>query len=213
MEKASLISFAGAVIIISLSGVLMPGPVTAVTVARGSRTPHAGAWVALGHGLVEWPLMALIFFGVRAVFKVPAVKIGLGAAGSLVLLWMGVGMLRDHGHGEALEEKGLSRGRSPFWSGALLSVANPYFLVWWGTAGAALVGDSLAFGLLGFFALAVCHWLCDLVWYYFLSALSFAGGKFFGQRLQRSVFIGCGLCLIYFAGYFAVRAALELMKT
>jgi len=43
--------------LISLSGVLAPGPMTAVTVGEGTRSPHAGAWIAVGHGIIEIPLM------------------------------------------------------------------------------------------------------------------------------------------------------------
>jgi len=32
---------------------------------------------------------------------------------------------------------------------------------------------SLAFGLIGFTIFMIAHWLCDFLWLYFLSALSF----------------------------------------
>jgi threonine/homoserine/homoserine lactone efflux protein len=38
-------------VLISLSGVIAPGPVTAVTVSKGTKSPHAGAIIALGHGI------------------------------------------------------------------------------------------------------------------------------------------------------------------
>jgi threonine/homoserine/homoserine lactone efflux protein len=211
MEADRIISFVGTIVLLSLSGVLMPGPVTAVTLARGSDNPHAGAWVAIGHGVIEFPLMALIYFGVGALFQLTPVKIGIGFAGGLILLWMGIGMLRDYDCTGPLADT-RSSGRSPFVSGILLSAGNPYFLVWWGTAGAALVRDSLAFGLVGFGILAACHWACDLIWYYFLSALAFSGGKFFGRGLQQAVFILCGVVLLYFAGYFMGGAAVEILQ-
>ena len=48
---------------ISLSGVLAPGPMTAATLAAGTRSRHAGAIIALGHGVVEFPLMLVIIAG------------------------------------------------------------------------------------------------------------------------------------------------------
>ena len=201
-----LLNFILMAMMISLSGVLMPGPITAVSVAGGARSPHAGGLVALGHAVVEWPLMAAIYFGVGALFKLPGVRIGLGIVGGLVLLGMGMDMLRHYKQAGVSEHPSAS---SPFLAGILLSAGNPYFLVWWATAGAALVGQSLKFGVIGFLLLMVCHWLCDLIWYYFLSALAFRGGKFFGQKLQQAVFILCGIALLYFAGYFIVKAAME----
>jgi threonine/homoserine/homoserine lactone efflux protein len=72
-------------------------------------------------------------------------------------------------------------------------------MVWWATVGAALIVRSFDFGLLGFLLLAACHWLCDLVWYSFLSVLAFRGGQFFGRRFQRAVFALCGILLLFFS--------------
>jgi len=205
-----MITFIVLIVTMSLSGVLMPGPVTAVTLARGSESPHAGVWVSIGHGAIEFPLMALIYFGVGSLFQMVPVKVGIGIAGGLVLLGMGIGMLRDYNQVETPGAEVNSRIHSPFLAGAVLSLANPYFLIWWATAGAALVSQSLEFGVVGFVVLAAVHWLCDLVWYYFLSALSFRGGKFFGKKLQQGVFIVCGLALLYFSGYFVTGAVMIL---
>jgi len=205
-------TFALSVVGLSMSGVLMPGPVTAVTIARGADSPHAGAWVSVGHGVVEFPLMALIYFGGGELFKLEPVKVGIGFAGGVVLLWMGAGMLREFDEADVLEKAEGTKGvsRSPFMAGMFLSAGNPYFLVWWATVGAALVASSLEFGLIGFAVLAISHWLCDLAWYYFLSALSFSGGRFFGRRLQQGAFIVCGLALLYFAGFFLAKSAFTL---
>ena len=58
-----MIPFLAEAVFISLSGVLAPGPLSASTVAHGNRSPHAGAVVAMGHGIVEFPLMAILVFG------------------------------------------------------------------------------------------------------------------------------------------------------
>ena len=52
----SLVAFLLSVAAISLSGVLMPGPVFAVAVAKGHRSPAAGLKIAIGHGIVEFLL-------------------------------------------------------------------------------------------------------------------------------------------------------------
>jgi threonine/homoserine/homoserine lactone efflux protein len=54
--------FLGSVLLISLSGVLMSGPLFAVTIKKASKSGVAGALIAVGHGIVEFPLMFLIFF-------------------------------------------------------------------------------------------------------------------------------------------------------
>ena len=79
---------------ISLSGVLAPGPVTAATIAAATTRRHAGAWIAVGHAVVEIPLMCLILTGIGTLFRVAGVKIGIGLVGGAFLLWMGVQTFR-----------------------------------------------------------------------------------------------------------------------
>ena len=75
-------SFLVYVIGISLSGVMAPGPVTATTIVMGSRNRWAGAIIALGHGIVEFPLIILIVVGLDKILIRPDAQIagGLGAA-------------------------------------------------------------------------------------------------------------------------------------
>ena len=130
--------------------------------------------------------MALIFFGAGAAFSHEPVRVVVGGLGGLALLWMGAGMLRPSPPAADRAASGAAGGRRPMAAGAVLSATNPYFLIWWATAGAALVGRSLAFGVIGFVVLAAVHLSCDLGWCWFLSGLSFRGGKIFGHRLQRA---------------------------
>ena len=200
--------FLFSVIVISMSGVLMPGPITAITVAQGSRKAWAGSLVALGHGVVEFPLMVLIYFGVGMFFQRTSAKVVIGILGGGVLLWMAIEMLRNYHRAEILRK---DRDLSSFVGGILLSAGNPYFLVWWATVGASLILRSIEFGIIGFILMAVVHWTCDLVWYQFLSWLSFQGGLFFGKRLQMAVFIICGLAMLYFGLYFITDAIVRLI--
>ncbi|MEA3407542.1 MAG: LysE family transporter [Chloroflexota bacterium] len=181
--------------LISLSGVMAPGPITTVAVGKGSESPHAGAFVALGHGVVEVPLMIAVFFGAGRLLQYPSVQAAIALVGGLFLLFMGLGMLRTLGEEEVAVG---SAGSSPFVAGILLSAGNPYFLVWWVTVGAALILRSLHFGIQGALAFGAVHWSCDLLWDYFLSALSYKGGRFFGRTFQRGLFMLCGVFLVFF---------------
>jgi threonine/homoserine/homoserine lactone efflux protein len=184
------------VVIISLSGVMAPGPVTAVVLGKGSSSKHAGAFVAIGHGIVEMPLVVALLFGLGTVLSFPLVKQALGCAGGAILLVMAFDMARSaiwpkvQAHRDA---------RSPVVAGMLLSAANPYFLLWWATIGITLISGSRQFGLWGMGVFAFVHWLCDFAWYWFLSAVSFSGGRFFGRKFQKVIFIVCAACLVFFA--------------
>ncbi len=202
----SFLLFLASVVLISLSGVLMPGPITAVTMARGSREWKAGSLVALGHGVVEFPLIALIYLGVGVLFQKPPVKMAIGILGGGVLIWLAIEMLLN---ARKAEIKSQEREINPFLGGILLSAGNPYFLVWWATVGASLVVQAIGFGTVGLISFALVHWLCDLAWLQFLSWMSFQGGKFFGKKLQVAVFIICGLGMLFFGIRFLADAILS----
>jgi threonine/homoserine/homoserine lactone efflux protein len=202
------LAFLSEAVLVSLSGVMSPGPITAVAVGKGSRSPHAGALVAIGHGLAEWPLMVAVYLGIGRVLDRPAVTAAIGLVGGIVLLVMAIGMLRSARQAQV----GLtSDGRSPLVAGILVSLGSPYFFVWWATVGAALILRSVAFGVWGFLALALSHWLCDLVWDYFLSALSYKGGQFLGGGFQRAVFALTGTVLLCFGVRLLVDATRTLL--
>ena len=191
-------------VLISLSGVMAPGPITAVTVSKGTKSPHAGAIIALGHGIVEIPLMILILYGFGEILKILYIKAIIGLLGGLFLLKMGLDLLQ--GIKQAKIDSS-NDPHSPLMAGIILSLANPYFLIWWATIGSILIFRSITFGLLGFAIFMVLHWSCDFFWCYFLSALSFKGGQFFGKRLQQVLFLICGVFLLFFSSKFIYDAA------
>lgn len=198
----AIITFLIEAVLVSLSGVLAPGPITSICVGYGSENPRAGAWVAVGHGLVEFPVMIGVFLGVGAVMDLPWVRTAIALLGGIFLLYMGIGMLRNIRQEQVT---GSLSSRSPLAAGALLSLGNPYFLIWWATVGAGLILRSREFGLLGFAAFAVGHWLCDLGWDTFLSVLSFRGGQFFGRKFQQVVFAFSGCFLLFYSGKLLVE--------
>jgi len=191
-------------VLISLSGVIAPGPVTAVTISKGTKSPHVGAMIALGHGMVEIPLMILILYGFGDILKMTYIKAIIGLLGGLFLLKMGLGLLKGI---KQIKIDSVNGPSSPLMAGIILTMANPYFLVWMATIGSILIFRSYAFGLLGFTLFMIAHWSCDFLWLYFLSALSFKGGQFFGKRLQRVLFVICGIFLLFFSTKFIYDAA------
>lgn len=201
-----MITFLLEAVLVSLSGVMAPGPITSVTVGYGSKDPRAGAWVAVGHGLVEFPLMIGVYLGVGALMDLPWVPAGIALVGGCFLLYMGVGMLRGLNQEEIVP---LGSARSPVAAGAVLSLGNPYFFIWWVTVGSALILRSAEFGWWAFAAFAVGHWACDLIWDTFLSTMSFQGGQFFGQKFQKVIFVLSGGFLIFYSG----RLFLEVLQT
>ncbi|MFW6133465.1 MAG: LysE family transporter [Planctomycetota bacterium] len=187
-------------VVVSLSGVLAPGPVTAATVDAGSRRRHAGAWVAVGHGVVELPLMGLIVLGAGAWFRSPPVRVGIGLVGGAALLAMGARMLLWARRVAATDAAPARRG--PVATGIILSAGNPYFLIWWATVGLALATQAVELGAAAFALFAVVHWLCDLAWLEALSLASFHGTRLLGPRSAAWVTAACGAVMVGFGGKF-----------
>jgi threonine/homoserine/homoserine lactone efflux protein len=192
-----LLSAAG----ISLSGVMMPGPLTAATIAKGYRQQNAGIFIALGHAVIELPLMALIYFGFAQFFASPEVKKVIGLAGGLMLIVMGLMVLRSmkKNLGEAADLP-----YSPLVTGIMLTGANPYFFLWWATIGIALIITAAQFGIWGLIIFAVVHWSCDLVWESCVSVSVFRTKHLWTQKVQRIVFGICAAVLVGFGVWFCV---------
>jgi len=169
----------------------------------GSRNRFAGVLMSLGHGIVEFPLMVLLLFGVGRLLKLPSVGIVIGLAGGGFLIFLAIQMLRglkDCGDRQVQVTKS-----GPLAAGVLLSAGNPYFLLWWVAVGLPLITTAVTtFGLWAFALMAMAHWLCDLIWLSTLSWASFKGSVLLGPKRQRIVLAICAAAMLGFGLYFIV---------
>jgi threonine/homoserine/homoserine lactone efflux protein len=192
------------VFVISLSGVLAPGPITATTIAMGARSRYAGPLIAVGHGIVEFPLMVLIVVGMDKFLKSTATQITIGLAGGMFLLIIAMQMLKS-ARVEQKQETAVTKS-GPVVAGIVLSGGNPYFLLWWATVGLTLATTASSLGLWAFVLFAIVHWLCDLVWLSALSWASFKGTVLLGHGVQKVVLVICGVVLLAFGIVFIYNA-------
>jgi len=187
--------------VVSLSGVMMPGPMFAVTIAKSYKSPFAGAQMALGHAIIEVPLVLLIYFGFARFFQHELLQLIVSVLGGAILVWLGFTMFRARG-------TRLGAGKDiPYnavVAGIVTTALNPLFLLWWATVGSMLVMNSLQFGIVGFALLIPVHWLCDLAWLSFSGALLYKTKSLWGKRFQEGLFIACSLLLIGFGAWFLV---------
>lgn len=189
------------VAVISFSGVMMPGPMFAVTLGKSYRTPWAGVWISLGHAVIEVPLILLIYFGFAQFFQNSLVRLVLSVAGSGMIIWMGISMFRAR---TGVVKEGKDLPYNAFVAGILATGFNPLFLVWWATIGGMLIMRILEFGTMGLVIFTIVHWLCDLVWLTLLSNVIYRTRTFWGQQAQKWLFIACSLLLISFGLWFLI---------
>ncbi len=189
------------VLIISFSGVMMPGPMFAVTLAKSYKSPLAGPQIALGHAVIEVPLILLIYFGFAQFFQNSVVQLVLSILGGGMIIWLGISMFRAR---VEVVKGGKDLPYSAFTAGILTSGLNPFFLLWWATIGSLLIMRFLDFGTTGLIVFIVVHWLVDLLWLSFISVLVYRTQALWGRKIQEGMFIACSLLLIGFGSWFMI---------
>jgi len=198
------------VFVISLTGALAPGPVTASAIAMGARNKFAGIFIAAGHMVIELPLVIILMLGVDKFLKSDSWQIIIGFIGGAFLIFFAVKMaLEIKTTGVKKQQK--SKTDRAFLAGIMLSGANPYFPLWWIGVGFNLIKSAEELGALGFVILGVVHWLSDLGWLSFLSYASFKGTRVFGVKAQRIVLAVCSAVLAVFACKFIYGAGKILL--
>ena len=195
------------VTVISLSGVIMPGPMFAVTVAKSYHSPWAGAKISIGHAIVEMPIILLIYFGFAQFFQHDAAQLALSLLGGAMLIWMGMSMFRTR---KGVVQSGKDLKYGAITAGIIMSAMNPFFLLWWATVGSMLVMKFVAFGTIGLPVLVITHWTCDLVWLSLVSFLIYRTKALWGKRFQEWIFIVCSLLLVGFGIWYLVSGVQKI---
>lgn len=201
----SLIGILISSFVIALSGALVPGPVLSLTVSESTKRGFmAGPMIILGHGVLEVVLIGIIFLGFADVINNEKILGTVGIMGGGALLWMSINMLKDirHINTELVSERKAWGG--PIVAGALTSLANPYWIIWWMTIGLGYVLISLKFGLIGLFVFFLGHISADLLWYSLISFMVSRGRRHLSKGLYRGILGICALILIFFGISFTV---------
>lgn len=195
------------------SGAAMPGPLLFATMRWSvQRGRWVGPLVTLGHMAVELPLMVAIVLGLGGVLSANRFVGWVGLAGGAMLLLMGAMMLRaapSVSLPPRNEEAKAEGGRIELWrivgTGALTSVSNPYFPLWWATIGLNFLAQAALAGVTGYAVFYVGHVLADLVWYSAVSGSIHRGRRLLSDRGYRWLIGSCGLLMAGFGIFFAVR--------
>lgn len=200
-----------------LSGAASPGPLLTWNVAAAARHGAlVGPVLVLGHAAVELPLVIALGVGLAAVVREPSVLAVLGLLGAAVLLWMAWGTLRavpslpDPLTLRAAGAGGRRLGAA-FAAGALLSLGNPYWALWWATVGAGLLGQAVAFGALGLAVFFVGHILSDLGWYSLVSVAMARGVRLLSRGVYQGLMAALGVAMVVLAILFAANALVVLI--
>lgn len=208
-------SFLLSVAVISASGVMAPGPLTAAVISTGTRSRHAGAQAALGHGIIELPLVILIVAGMDKLLASDTFQIIVGVTGGALMLVMAWSMTTTFKYTNPADQPETKKNprTGALTTGIILTAGNPFFLLWWATVGLALATQARQLGIWAFALFALTHWLCDLIWLEMLSWASFKGATILGPKNYQRITMLCAAALAIFATKFIFVATTNLWTT
>lgn len=192
--------------LMGFSGAMMPGPLLTVNIHESYRRGFwAGPLLILGHGILEMLLIFGLTMGLASMLTNPMVQGIIAVIGGIVLLWMGWGMVRDSYLGRInLELSAGSEIKSmhPVLAGIIVSLSNPYWLLWWASIGLTFVTNSLQYGITGLVVFFTGHISADLIWYSAISAAVVSGKGFLSNKVYQGILVICGIFLLVLACYF-----------
>jgi threonine/homoserine/homoserine lactone efflux protein len=196
------LALAASAFVIGLSGAVMPGPVLAATIPAALTMGFvAGPLIVAGHGLVEVLLVLLVVSSVGGFLRregSPAVR-WIALIGGAMLLLMGGMMLKGMPRLSLNLTSEQPLQFPPLLAGAVCSLTNPYFILWWATIGLGLLTQSLrTFGGPGLAVFYTGHILSDLVWYCFVAGAIAFGREHLNDTLYRGLVVLCAGALLFF---------------
>jgi threonine/homoserine/homoserine lactone efflux protein len=199
--------------VVAFSGAMMPGPLMTTTIGESARRgPWVGPKMIAGHALLEIALLFALFFGLAPLFKKELFFTLIALIGGGIMIWMAQSMFRSIPKLEIKTETTTEKGMNVYLAGILMSLANPYWIIWWATIGLGYVLVSTELGFAGIAFFFAGHILGDLVWY---SAISFAvgnGRKFFSNKIYRILVGACAAFLAVFAVWLFYGGIVKLLK-
>jgi threonine/homoserine/homoserine lactone efflux protein len=193
--------------VIALSGAMMPGTLLTVTISESSRRGViAGPLLILGHSILELALLIALLFGLAPLFEQQGFFIVISLVGGSILLWMAIGMLRALPSLSIAWETQQANRNNLVLTGILMSLAHPYWIIWWATIGIGYILRSKQAGFWGLFFFFIGHILADFAWYTVVSSAVGKGRTFFSDRIYRGIIGACAAVLVFFACLFIYKA-------
>jgi threonine/homoserine/homoserine lactone efflux protein len=219
---------AASAFLVGFSGAMMPGPLLTVTIGESARRGFiAGPLIVVGHAVLELALILALAGGLSFLLTGGGVARVIAVFGGAFLAYMGWGMYRDArtgrvslpvkqgvaeeapdgekaaGSGEfTAKTMPVRRGLHPVVSGILVSLANPYWILWWATIGLGFITLSLQSGFAGLASFFTGHILADLTWYSLVAAAIAGGRRFISDSIYRGILVACGVFLVGLGVYF-----------
>jgi threonine/homoserine/homoserine lactone efflux protein len=201
----SLLEFAIIVMVVSFPRVISPSPLFVATIACGVKGGwKSGLKIAYGHTVVALLIAILLYIGVISLTTFPQFRQLISILGAISLFTFAGLQIRG-----TLKNLTISYipKYGPFFIGILLTVLNPFFLIWWFTVGFKLMSDALIlYSFLGVAVVFLSHMWMDYAWFVGIGFLSGRGKKIFSTRNHNIFMIALSGIFIYFGIVFLLQS-------
>ncbi len=158
----------------------------------------------IGHAILEIVMVIAIVTGLSHFLNNNLTIKIISLSGAFILLFFGLNMLRSLPSVSLDFEPAQKKSSNLTLLGITMSIANPYWTIWWLTIGLGLVlsAQKAGYAALGVFFLG--HITADLGWYSIVSFTISKGRRLLSDKIYKTILCICALILIGFAIYFGL---------
>lgn len=188
---------------IGYSGAVMPGSMLTYTINKSLKSgAKTGLFVSLGHAFLEMFLVLFIFLGAGTFMSGRLFQTIVGILGGIILVYLGSSMIWEVWKKKnvfQITKMNEEKQGNTFLAGIILSITNPYFLIWWAVVGLSLILEAhRTFGVIGIILFYFGHILSDISWFSFISFLVSKTRNLLNQKIYNVITVCLGLFLVIF---------------
>jgi len=205
--------FIGAMVV-GFSGALVPGPMLTLTITSVAQKGFwASFYISLGHSILELLLVLSFFLGILKYLDNQLLMKIIGILGGLFLLYLGGDLIYSVFRKKITIDLSRPKGKTApgkYYSanfmlkGAVVSLINPYWYIWWVSIGAAFMIKSVKLNIAGVSSFFFGHISADFIWFMFIGFLVNSGKRFLNQKVYRTILFLCASFLVYLGIKFIV---------
>lgn len=192
------------IIIISLSGVLSPGPLLISNIINAKKYGYkAGLDTAIGHTIIELPLVVLLGTTNMLLDKFRVFNIIVGIIGGLALITFSILSIVKKDVEKTIVYK-------PFISGIVFTGLNPFFITWWLTIGMNLINSAMRYSMVGLFMMFLLHIWLDYAWLILTSYITKRGISIIKSKYYKVTLFVLNIVMMYF-GILFITSSLKMV--
>jgi len=212
--------------LLGLGGAMSPGALMTYTIFKSLEAKQkawlVGLFISLGHALIEILLILLLLVGAQSFFTIPIVLKIIGILGGSLLMFFGAQILLDikrdkidttflsskDSENDTLSDNSKPKiySKHPIWGGIIFLMMNPYWWLWWTTAGLSIIiENSVNFSNPStFWGLIVGKELGVFLWYVSFATAIGLSSKFITPKIYKIILVICALFMASYGAYLAI---------